>query len=62
MPDEQREKFRQVSDLGDIPARRWLDRNFPQYLNLIEAEFGNLCDDIRSIAPDILRDEGIETP
>ena len=62
LSDEQREEFRQVSDLGEIPARRWLERNFPRYVNLIEAEFVNLCTDIRSIAPDILRNEGIEEP
>jgi hypothetical protein len=62
MSDEQRKEFRQVSDLGEIPARRWLERNIPRYVNLIEAEFGTLCTDIGNIAQDILRDEGIEEP
>ena len=60
MSDEQREEFRRLSDLGEIPARLWLERNLPSYTSIMEVEFDNLCADIRSIAADILRDEGIE--
>lgn len=59
MPDEKREEFEQISDLGDTPARLWLERNFSDYVNIADQEFDNLCADIRSVAADILNDEGI---
>ena len=60
MSDEQREEFQRLSDLGDTPTRLWLERNFPTYISVMEEEFDNLCADIRSVAADILGDEGIE--
>jgi Protein of unknown function (DUF5663) len=62
MSEEQREEFRRFSVLGDTPARLWLERNFPNYINVMQVEFDNLCADIRGVAADILSDEGIEEP
>ena len=60
MSEEQREEFQQFSVLGDTPARLWLERNFPSYIDVMQVAFDNLCTDIRSVAGDILGDEGIE--
>lgn len=59
MSDEERQEFQRLSDLGDAPVRLWLERNFPDFMNIADEEFDKLCADILSVAPDILRDEGI---
>lgn len=59
MSDEQRQEFRRLSDLGDAPVRLWLERNFSDFLDIADEEFEKLRADILSVAPDILRDEGI---
>lgn len=62
MSEEQREEFQRLSDLGDTPARLWLERKLPSYINVMEEEFDDLCADIRSVAADILGEEGIGEP
>jgi hypothetical protein len=62
MSTKERADFQRLSALGDTPARLWLERNFPGYANIVRIEFDFLCSDIRSVAVDILADEGIDEP
>jgi hypothetical protein len=59
MSDEQSVEFDRVRGLGGEPVRVWMEKNFPKYLDTMNAEFDSLCDDIKAVAGQILSDEGI---
>lgn len=60
MTNEQLNEFEELTkDHNEGDALRWLEANFPDYKETVQDQFRSLKDEIRTAAPEILRDEGI---
>lgn len=61
MTDSQLDDFERIIDPGDeSKGLGWLQKNMPQYKEVVADEFEKLKVDIRDSATEILRSEGIE--
>lgn len=57
MTDAQLNEFEQFINRNDEPgALRWLETNFPNYKQVVAAEFDKLKAEIKQVAPQILQD------
>lgn len=55
MSDAQLREFEQFIDTNnEAGALKWLETNFPNYKDVVASEFGNLKNEIRQLAPQIL--------
>jgi hypothetical protein len=62
MSEDQRKEFEQYRRLGGELGRAWIKAHFPQHSDNVDTEFERLCVSIRTVAAEILSDEGIEEP
>lgn len=61
MTDSQLDDFERIIDAGDESQRLpWLQKNLPQYKDVVASEFEKLKIEIQGCAADILLSEGIE--
>ena len=57
MSDQQLNEFEQFINRNDEPgALKWLETNFPNYKEVVAAEFEKLKTEIKQVAPQILQD------
>jgi hypothetical protein len=63
MTDAQLTEFEQFIDRNDeAGALRWLETNFPNYKDVVAAEFENLKTEIAHVAPQILSASNLQGP